>query len=138
MDEPYKFRSMGCDVVVGGADRAEQRAIRHLFADRDRTFSRFRPGSELNRVNAANGEPVHVSEMFAEMLGVALQAEQESEGLVTPTLGAELAAAGYDADFTSLADDARPAVGIVRTRSRAVDLVGQTVVVPRGVQLDLN
>jgi thiamine biosynthesis lipoprotein len=138
MDEPYKFRSMGCDVVVGGADRAEQRAIRHLFADRDRTFSRFQPGSELNRVNAANGKPVHVSETFAEMLGLALQAEQESEGLVTPTLGAELAAAGYDADFASLADNARPAVAIVRTRSHAVGLSGQTVVVPAGVQLDLN
>src|SRR5579864_6687473 len=138
MDEPYKFRSMGCDVIVGGADRAERRAIQHLFAARDRTFSRFQPGSELNRVNAANGKPVRVSEMFAEMLGVALQAEQESEGLVTPTLGAELAAAGYDADFTSLADDARPPVAIVRTRSRIVGLFGQTVVVPPGLQLDLN
>ena len=138
MDEPYKFRSMGCDVVVVGADRAEQRTIEHLFIYRDRTFSRFLPGSELNRVNAADGRPIHVSKMFAEMLGVALQAERESDGLVTPTLGAELEAAGYDADFASLADDARSAVAIERTRPGAVGLFGQTVVVPPGVRLDLN
>jgi FAD:protein FMN transferase len=138
MDEPYRFRSMGCDVVVGGAARAEQRTIERLFVDRDRTFTRFQPGSELERVNAAEGRPIHVSKMFAEMLGVALQAERESDGLVTPTLGAELEAAGYDADFGSLADDARSAVAIERTRPGPVSLFGRTVVVPPGVRLDLN
>jgi thiamine biosynthesis lipoprotein len=138
MDEPYRFRSMGCDVVVGGAARAEQCAIERLFIDRDRTFSRFQPSSELNRVNAAHGRPIHVSKTFAEMLGVALQAERESDGLVTPTLGAELETAGYDADYASLADVARPAVAADRTPPRAVGLFGQTVVVPSVVRLDLN
>ena len=46
---------MGCAVVVGGASRAERAAIERLFAERDRMFSRFQPGSELNRVNDAAG-----------------------------------------------------------------------------------
>lgn len=129
---------MGCEVVVGGADRAEQRLIRRLFTNRDRVFSRFQPASELNRVNAADGGPIHVSKMFAEMLAVALQAEQESDGLVTPMLGAELEAAGYDTDFASLVDNPEPAGEIERTRSGAVGLVGQAVMVPPGARLDLN
>ena len=138
MDEPYRFRSMGCDVVVGGAARAERHAIERLFIDRDLTFSRFQSGSELNRVNAADGRPIQVSKMFAEMLDVALQAERESNGLVTPTLGAELEAAGYDADFASLADDTRSAIAIKSTRPGAAGLFGQTVVLRPGARLDLN
>jgi FAD:protein FMN transferase len=92
---------MGCDVVVAGASRREQVAIERLFAERDRIFSRFLPESELNRVNAAAGSPVHVSQALAEMLDVALAASRETTGVVDPTLGAELEAAGYDADFAS-------------------------------------
>ena len=41
---------MGCDVVV--SDGAPLEDVRALFEDRDHRFSRFRPTSELNRVNA--------------------------------------------------------------------------------------
>jgi FAD:protein FMN transferase len=101
MSGRHSFRSMGCDVVVAGASRREQVAIERLFAERDRIFSRFLPESELNRVNAAAGSPVHVSQALAEMLDVALAASRETTGVVDPTLGAELEAAGYDADFAS-------------------------------------
>ena len=40
----------GCEVVVGGGDERAHLAIEALFLDRDRTFSRFREASELNRV----------------------------------------------------------------------------------------
>ncbi|MHB8644144.1 MAG: FAD:protein FMN transferase, partial [Gaiellaceae bacterium] len=105
--------------------------------ERDRIFSRFHPDSELNRVNAAAGKPVHVSRVFAEMLRVALEAERETGGLVDPTLGAELEAAGYDTDFAALADDPHPPI---RTKRRpvAVRLAERSVLVPEGVRLDLN
>jgi thiamine biosynthesis lipoprotein len=128
---------MGCDVVVAGASHSERLAIMRLFADRDRTFSRFRSESELNHVNATEG-PVRVSQAFAEMLRVALEAERETDGLVTPTLGAELEAAGYDADFAALADDACSPVAGERRQPGAVQLSGRTVVLSPGVQLDLN
>ncbi len=93
---------MGCDVVVRGATRRELRAIERLFAARERTFSRFLEGSELSRVNAAAGQPTPVSSVFAELLRVALEARRETSGLVDPTLGAHLEAAGYDRDFSLL------------------------------------
>jgi thiamine biosynthesis lipoprotein len=139
MDEAYSFRSMGCDVVVAGASVAERIAVEHLFAERDRTFSRFQPDSELNRVNAAAGNTTLVSEAFAEMLAVALAAADETGGLVVPTLGAELEAAGYDADFASLVHTRGSAVVPVDRQLRVtVKLDGRSVAVPNGVKLDLN
>jgi thiamine biosynthesis lipoprotein len=99
---------MGCDVVVGGASPAEARAIERLFAERDRTFSRFRADSELSRVNRSSSAVVSVSAAFAEMVGVALQAAASSGGLVDPTLGEAIEAAGYDRDFGRLGPSPRP------------------------------
>jgi thiamine biosynthesis lipoprotein len=138
MGEQYTFRSMGCDIVVAGASKSEQEAIERLFAARDRTFSRFREDSELNRVNAAAGNPVRVSQEFAEMLEVALEAARETAGLVVPTLGAELEAAGYDDDFPSLVRDAGALLSVEPRRRQAVHLAGRFVVAPSGVRLDLN
>jgi FAD:protein FMN transferase len=138
MRERRTFRSMGCEVVVVGARASEYLAIRRLFAERDRVFSRFNPESELNRVNAAAGTPVPVSHLFAEMLGVALEATRETDGLVDPTLGAEIEAAGYDADFSLLQEDPRPPDTVALHQRAAVQLAERCVQVPKGVQLDLN
>jgi FAD:protein FMN transferase len=122
--ERAAFRSMGCDIVLGGAAAAAREPIEELFAARDHRFSRFREGSELNRVNAAAGDAVQVSGEFAAMLALALQASRETGGLVDPTLGAELEAAEE---------------GLSRTRNRSRPrLTGTVVTVPRGVKLDLN
>src|SRR5215469_11649483 len=107
MSDPVRFGSMGCEVVVQGASASELRAIRKLFRQRENTFSRFIAHSELNHVNRAAGQPVEVSPAFAAMLALATLAEHQTGGIVTPTLGAELEAAGYDRDFESLGDDPR-------------------------------
>ena len=115
----HRFVSMGCDVVVGGATAAERRAIERLFADRDRMFSRFRPDSELNRVNRASGSVVQVSAPFAEMVELALRAARQTDGLVDPTLGAAIEAAGYDRDFSELTPSADAAEPGARGRWRS-------------------
>ena len=89
---------MGCEVVVSGARIHERRAIEELFAARDRTFSRFRPDSELSAVNARASATL-VSHVFGAALAVALDAAAATDGLVDPTLGAAVVAAGYDRDF---------------------------------------
>jgi FAD:protein FMN transferase len=130
------FRAMGCEIVVSGASARELGAVERLFRARDATFSRFIPESELNRVNERAGAPTRVSNVFAEMLRLALDAARESCGLVLPALGAELEAAGYDVDFDRLARDGPPAVAF--PTSAQVRLTGRIVSVPRGVKLDLN
>jgi FAD:protein FMN transferase len=129
---------MGCEIVIGGGTPDECAAIVRLFAERERTFSRFLPGSELNRVNAAAGRLVQVSASFGEMLSLALAAARETEGLVDPTLGSALVAAGYDADFAMLRDDGETRRAGAPGNWRSVRLIGRCVLTPRDVVLDLN
>jgi len=102
MSPVSRFDAMGCEVLVGGATRVELEAIEELFRSRDRIFSRFAPGSELNRVNAASGEFVRVSETFGRALQRALELAAETGGIVDPTLGGALESAGYIDDFELL------------------------------------
>jgi FAD:protein FMN transferase len=138
MRERYTFRAMGCEVIVVGASPAERDAVETLFIERERVYSRFRPDSELNAVNAAAGTAVRVSREFADMLRLALDAARETDGLVQPTLGAELVAAGYDTDFKLLAEHAASASAAPARGERSVHLFGRTVVFPAAVRLDLN
>ena len=43
MTHVQRFRSMGCDIVVGGAAASELRAIEQLFAERDARSAAFAP-----------------------------------------------------------------------------------------------
>ncbi|MGY4742267.1 FAD:protein FMN transferase [Streptomyces sp. ATMOS53] len=82
--------------------RTELRAV-------DLTCSRFRPDSELARVNLAAGAPTTVSEHFADALQAALRAARITDGAVDPTVGSAVIALGYDRTFASVRpDDARP------------------------------
>ena len=129
------FRAMGCDVVVLGGDAAP---AEELFEARDATFSRFRDGSELNRVNVARADPVLVSEDFARMVGTALRAARATSGLVTPTIGAALVAAGYDRDFDELAADARPARTADVPSWHGLRVAGRWLFRTGRIELDLN
>ena len=96
---------MGVNVVVGGATDGELIQIARLFEGWDRVFSRFRRGSELNRVNGDSAPVLIVSKLFASVVRDALGAASATCGLVDPTLGLAIEAAGYDRDFSLLADD---------------------------------
>jgi thiamine biosynthesis lipoprotein len=130
-----RFSSMGCEVVVEGASAAELDRVRALFAEREAVFSRFRPESELNAVNAGRGARL-VSPLFARMVETALRAREQTGGLVDPTLGAALEAAGYDRDFDRLEPVDEPLAPVAPAGQ--VQLYGRVLVLPRGVKLDLN
>jgi len=130
---------MGVDVVVGGAAEAELESIRRLFEGWDRVFSRFRPESELNRVNSDPSTVLVVSRLFASAVKDALGAAAVTDGLVDPTLGLAIEAAGYDRDFAFLPeDDERPPGPTMPGRRHAVRLSGRLLTRPPGTVLDLN
>ena len=131
----HRFRAMGCEVVVAGADPA---AVAQAFARWEGVFSRFLPDSELSRVNASPAWVLRVSPLFARALRVALDAVVDTDGLVDPTLGAALEAAGYDRDFALLSDDPAPTGAAVPSRLNEVRLDGRILRRPPGLQLDLN
>jgi FAD:protein FMN transferase len=78
-----RFRAMGCDVAVAGADAAAVAAVLERW---EAAFSLFRPESELCCMNRAEAQVLAVSPLFAQALRVALDVAGETEGLVDPTL----------------------------------------------------
>jgi FAD:protein FMN transferase len=130
-----RFTSMGCEVVVEGATGDEVARVRTLFEERDALFSRFRPDSELNAVNDGSGARL-LSPVFARMVEAGLRAREQTGGLVDPTVGAALEAAGYDRDFARLEPSAAP-LGTA-FRAGTVEVYGSVLVLQRGARLDLN
>jgi thiamine biosynthesis lipoprotein len=130
-------------LVLGGGDRArfDQAAdrVEREFDEVEGRFSRFLPDSELSRVNARAGRWTRVSDPFAELLGLALEAARLTEGLFDPTILPALRAAGYDRDF-GLVRAGAPQTARPENCGRwtEIDLAGNQVLIPRGVELDFG
>jgi thiamine biosynthesis lipoprotein len=98
------FRAMNTDVAVliPGVDAASEADLAHavgrVFADAERTFSRFESTSELSRLNRAVGPSV-VSPKLFDALERARGYWQMTDGWFDPTIGKALCAAGYDRSF---------------------------------------
>ncbi|HEY5438295.1 MAG TPA: FAD:protein FMN transferase [Acidimicrobiales bacterium] len=81
---------------------AEER-LWHWIDEFDAACNRFRPDSEISRVNALGGESVTVSPTFERALESALHAAQITDGLCDPTVLPALLALGYDRDYGDVA-----------------------------------
>jgi FAD:protein FMN transferase len=143
------WEALGSTVAVRltdpGALRQARVAIEAELDAIDRACSRFRPDSELSRMNAAAGRPVVVGTLLMEALELALRAAEVTKGDVDPTVGRALELAGYDRDWRLLASphgEPEPAVITARVRTGwqtlSLDRRASSVRVPRGVTLDLG
>ena len=130
------FRAMGCDVALPYGMPAG--LVRALFEERDARFSRFRPSSELSRVNALPLGLTLVSGEFASMLSLSLDAARATDGLVTPAVGSAIVAAGYDRDFDRLPPDVGAVVAGAVPSWHSISLHGGGLLRTETVQLDLN
>jgi thiamine biosynthesis lipoprotein ApbE len=124
-----------------GVDAAQAALEAHLQAI-DIAASRFRDDSELSLLNAQAGREVRVGGLLGRAIQEALRGARISDGAVDPTVGQAVRISGYDADFAAVAPDG-PALQITVERVpgwRAVqfDESSRTVIVPRGVELDLG
>ncbi len=133
-----RLRAMGCELAVGGATNDELEQITRLFAERDRTFSRFREDSELSRVNRFAMRTLVVSDEFAEMLRASLWAAGATDGLVDPTVGASIVALGYDRDFDDLDPTLTCQEPVAAGHWTAIDVQDRILARPIAIQLDLN
>ena len=101
--------ALGTRVVLRVTNASGLEPARLAVADElaaiDLACSRFRPDSELSRLNANAGRPLRVSPLFAEALSLALRAAALTNGDVDPTVGRALVLAGYDRDHTLLDRD---------------------------------
>lgn len=140
------FRAMGADaelLVIADDDRA---AARLLGAACDRVealearWSRFRPHSEVSRLNTLAGLPVDVSWETALLVERAIEAWRSTGGGFDPSVLAAMVAAGYDRDFAEL--DLSPSrawhTELPALHAACTDIVvdGCTVLLPEGLGFD--
>lgn len=98
-------------IVVGGPDDLVERAAARI-EELESRWSRFRPDSEVSRLNAAAvGEAVPVSPDTLVLVDLALQGWSVSRGAFDPSMLANLVDAGYG---ESLVDDLELAEPLVR------------------------
>jgi len=127
---------MGCEVALPYGVPAG--LVRALFEERDARFSRFRPSSELSRVNALPLGLTLVSGESASMLSLSLDAARATDGLVTPAVGGAIVAAGYDRDFDRLPPDVGAVVSAAVPSWQSISVHGGGLLRTDTVQLDLN
>jgi thiamine biosynthesis lipoprotein len=139
------WRAIGTGVrlVVNDGDLAAARAaVERVLDEVDRTYSRFRPDSELVALNAARGTQVRVSQLLARAIAGSLEAARRTGGAVDPTVGRALRITGYDADFDLIAGTTRPLelrlAPVPGWSVIAFDAAARTVRVASDVELDLG
>lgn len=122
------------DVVATNVDGFESTMA--LFADLERRFSRFLPDSELSRINRDSADRVAVSSDMAEVLTVARDLSDRTDGLVDPVVGALVGTWGYDRTFEQVTDLVEEPE--VFDRPGAWTISGTTLVRVPGTALDLG
>ncbi len=128
---------------------AARRAVAAELEAIDAAASRFRPESDLCRLNRAAGRQTAVSPLLVQALGLGIRAAALTGGAVDPTLGDELHRLGYDRDFDQLAQvpagrplppPVDPPRGHRRSRWAEIELWENppSARLPVGVQIDLG
>lgn len=134
-------------IVVTDPDRLAEgcQLLQADLAAVDAACSRFRPDSELVAVNATApgaADGVLVSPLLADAIAVALRAARQTRGDVDPTVGAALAAIGYDRDFALIRPSGPQLKLTVRQvpgwRQVRLDAEAGRLSLPAGTQLDLG
>jgi thiamine biosynthesis lipoprotein len=137
------FDCMGTTVRLLTDEADECRSFLERF---DATLSRFRPDSELCRLNADPREAVPVSGLLHAAISAGLLAAELTNGLVDPTLVAQLEGNGYDRtrrhpelpvrEALEHAPPRTPAQPDPRTPWRRIALTDDTVRRPPGLRFD--
>lgn len=99
-----RFRAMGTEVVAVSSAAAGLDAVRARFERVEACCSRFRPESELSRVNANPIDAVRVSRLLAEALWGAAAVRALTGGLVDAGVGRAVRDWGYDRTFADVGD----------------------------------
>lgn len=136
-----QFRGMGTNVVVEvvGGSPGHLALARDRLAFLEARWSRFRPSSDLSRLNRAEGEPTPVDTSTIRLLEAMVHAFTLTDGAFDPTLLAPLVRLGYDASVhdPSAVTELPPGVqsrGFVR--GLVIDVNESTARLPLGTAVD--
>lgn len=139
-----QFRAMGCEIVVQLASDKDAQTLLQSIPDRidayENCLSRFRPESELMRLNAQSGQWFDASPMLFANIQAAKQAARISDGYFNPLILPAMLANGYDRSFEKIqtASTESTSCGASDWRGIELDTRGQRVRIPKDSALDLG
>jgi len=141
-----EFRAMGSQILAALDTNQENSAVLKRvpgWFDRwEDSLSRFRPDSELNRLNNSSGAPIKVSRTLWDVLTLGLEEANESGGIVTPEVLDSMEAIGYDRTFDLVSAGSNIlrdyAMGGARLDEIILEPATRTVTLPRGLRLDFG
>lgn len=144
----FSFRAMGGDMLAildttMDSPPSILGEIPSWFEGWEQALSRFRPDSELSRLNRTFDQPVSVSDTLWDVFQYALSAETITNGLVTPTVLDAMLEAGYDQSFDVLPRQQQVNALVASPAANSLSFVlwdekSQTICLPFGVRLDFG
>ncbi len=150
-EQALSFRAMNTDVEAIICASEDQRdaakdalqEIQETFSSIEKTLSRFKPDSELSLLNASAGRTFKASPVMFEVVRLALQASEDTNGIFDPTILPSLIASGYDKSFEELKPRQGNPTAISKRngsswRNIFVDPASSTIFLPPGISLDLG
>ena len=141
--ERLAFRAMGTDVeafldVPPGPEAVlALTSVAAGFERLESLLSRFRPDSELSRLNGEGS--LAAGEELVAVVELALAARERTGGRFDPTVHEALVAAGYDRSFELVGEDEpAPARAPAAPGAGGVRVLGRRIELDPGVRLDLG
>jgi FAD:protein FMN transferase len=150
----HHFRAMGTDVGLWAWNDNEQRVqsafldIERYFARIETALSRFRPNSELSRLNRSAGRPFSASPLLFSLVESSLAWRSQTGGIFDPAILNSLVAHGYDRPFAAIEGQREPRSGVLEANDSQDALGADTtnirlgpdwkITLPLGVGLDLG
>lgn len=135
------WRAMGgrARVVIVGGSRADLDYAERRLETLEQHWSRFRPDSELTRLNTERSIEVHAE--TADLVRLAIRAWHLTNGRFDPTVHDAVVGAGYDRSFEHLDKDRAETMSGAPPRIPGCDGIvidGSNITLPPGVRLDLG
>ena len=101
-------------------------------------LSKFVPGSDVWKINNSSGQPVEINEHTRAVLEMALEMNQASDGAFNIALGPTIALWHFTDGTAVLPDPAEIKKTLAKADCSQIVLLGNTVQVPDGTEIDLG
>ncbi|MEP7112505.1 MAG: FAD:protein FMN transferase, partial [Ilumatobacteraceae bacterium] len=128
-----------CEVLLVGGTVALHHRARHRIEELESAWSRFRPDSEISRLNERSGEVIHLSADSFLLVARAVAGWYLTGGRYDPTVLAAIVAAGYDRSFELIDPEQKegsPAIAAPGCAAIVLDGDAHTVMFPPGIGFD--
>lgn len=132
MNTYMKLTAYG-DGAEEALDKAESRML-----ELESKWSATDENSEIYQINHSSGQPVTVSEETAEIIDFALDMADQTKGSLEPTIYPVLTAWGFTTEENRIPDRAELKELLSYTGYEHVELSGNQVRLPEGMELDLG